>query len=152
MAEAMDTSSPLDPGSLSHKCLLDEFRAWKEEDKEDNAANRRNADKMIALARAEQDADEGGKTSLVFDICLGGQQSFTLHCPLNYPRYSVDEENFFVEAESAPGLQLWCNALNEYLLDSGGRLGLSAILNKGLSLYSSADQVSSVEARCSSPK
>ena len=26
------------------------------------------------------------------------------------------EENFFIEAE--PGLQLWCNALNEYILDS----------------------------------
>ena len=42
-----------------------------------------------------------------------------------------------MEADS--GLQLWCNALNEYLLDTDGRLSLSNILNKGLSLYSSAD-------------
>jgi len=33
-----------------------------------------------------------------------------------------------------------CNALNEYLLDSDGVLTLSDILDKGLSLYSSADQ------------
>ncbi len=34
---------------------------------------------------------------------------------------------------------MWCNALNEYLLDSDEQLSLSSILNKGLSLYSSAD-------------
>lgn len=34
---------------------------------------------------------------------------------------------------------MWCNALNEYLLDSDDQLTLSSILNKGLSLYSSAD-------------
>ncbi len=62
---------------------------------------------------------------------------FTLHCPPRYPDYSNDE-NFFVEA-SGSGLQLWCNALNEYLLDTDGHLSLSAILNKGLSLYSAAD-------------
>ena len=34
---------------------------------------------------------------------------------------------------------MWCNALNEFLLDTDGQLTLSAILDKGLSLYSSAD-------------
>ena len=34
---------------------------------------------------------------------------------------------------------MWCNALNEYLLDTDGQLSLSAILDKGLSLYSAAD-------------
>jgi hypothetical protein len=32
----------------------------------------------------------------------------------------LQDENFFVEAE--PGLQLWCNALNEFLLDSSDSL------------------------------
>lgn len=36
---------------------------------------------------------------------------------------------------------MWCNALNEFLLDySDGRLTLSAILNKGISLYGSTDE------------
>ena len=75
--------------------------------------------------------------TLSFFFRLDKQQSFTLHCPVKYPDYD-DEDNFFVETES--GIQLWCNALNEYLLDSDRKLTLSAILNKGLSLYSSADQ------------
>ena len=29
--EAMDTSSPLDPGTLSHRALINEFKAWKAE-------------------------------------------------------------------------------------------------------------------------
>ena len=88
--------------------------------------------------QTEQDADDGGKTSIFFEI--GGTQHFTLHCPLLYPEYPTDEENFFVEA-SESGLQLWCNALNEYILDfTGGRPSLSTILNKGVGLYSSADQ------------
>ena len=79
--------------------------------------------------------DEDGKTSLEFSI-EASEQKFTLHCPSHYPNYSSDD-NFFVEADS--GLQMWCNALNEYLLDSDDQLTLSSILNKGLSLYSSAD-------------
>ena len=82
------------------------------------------------------DADDN-EDSLSFCFKLEGQKSFTLHCPLKYPDYD-DEDNFFVETES--GIQLWCNALNEFLLDSDRKLTLSAILNKGLSLYSSADQ------------
>jgi len=34
--------------------------------------------------------------------------------------FLLQDENFFVEAE--PGLQLWCNALNEFLLDSSDSL------------------------------
>lgn len=75
--------------------------------------------------------------TLSFSFQLDRHQSFTLHCPVKYPDYD-DEDNFFVETES--GIQLWCNALNEYLLDSDRKLTLAAILNKGLSLYSSADQ------------
>lgn len=88
---------------------------------------------------------DDGKTSLVFD--LDGKQAFTLHCPYQYPDYE-SEDNFFVEADS--GLQLWCNALNEYLLDSDSRLSLAVILQKGLSLYSSADRPSGSTASSSS--
>ncbi len=72
---------------------------------------------------------------------------FTLHCPLNYPAYKSDDDNFFVEAEY--GLHAWCNALNEYLLDSDSVLTLGDILNKGLSLYSSADQANAAAAAAS---
>ncbi len=90
----------------------------------------------------QQDSDDG-KTSLRFRLTSSGL-SFTLHCPLQYPRYSIDEDNFFVEADY--GLHAWCNALNEYLLDSVGVLSLADILNKGLSLYSSADQAAAAAA------
>ena len=82
-----------------------------------------------------QTRTDDGKTSLDFSI-EASEQKFTLHCPSHYPNYGNDD-NFFVEADS--GLQMWCNALNEYLLDSDEQLSLSSILNKGLSLYSSAD-------------
>ena len=49
---------------------------------------------------------------------IEGLQTFTLYCPSHYPEYNHHEDNFFVEAEL--GLQLWCNALNEYLLDTAG--------------------------------
>jgi hypothetical protein len=42
-------------------------------------------------------------------------QRFTLHCPTAYPT-DYQDDNFFVEADSS--LQLWCNALNEFLLDT----------------------------------
>ena len=88
----------------------------------------------FTLFQAHTD-DEDGKTSLEFSI-EASEQKFTLHCPFNYPNYGSDD-NFFVEADS--DLQMWCNALNEYLLDTDGQLSLSAILDKGLSLYSAAD-------------
>ena len=98
-----------------------------------------------SIFQTEQDAEDGGKTSIFFEI--GGSQHFTLHCPLLYPEYPTDEENFFVEA-SESGLQLWCNALNEYILDfTGGRPSLSTILSKGVGLYSSADQAAADPSR-----
>ena len=51
------------------------------------------------------------RVSLLFS--LDNSQGFTLHCPSHYPDYTLHEDNFFVEADS--GLQLWCNALNEFL-------------------------------------
>lgn len=112
--EAMDTSSP-DP-------LLEEFNTWAK-------------DQKINIELKEFSKDEDGKVSIKFVIDKG--QEFVLHCPLHYPNYQDD--NFFVEAD--PSLQLWCNALNEFLLDSGEQLSLTCILNKGVSLYSSADSI-----------
>ena len=51
---------------------------------------------------------------------------------------SIKDDNFFVEADSS--LHQWCNALNEFLLDSDCKLDLGAILSKGTSLYSSKDR------------
>ena len=42
--------------------------------------------------------------------------------------------------EAPSCLQLWGNALNEFLLDSEDQLSLTAILSKGSSLYSSKDR------------
>jgi baculoviral IAP repeat-containing protein 6 len=55
----------------------------------------------------------------VLIFCIEGLQNFTLYCPCHYPEYNSSEDNFFVEADL--GLQLWCNALNEYLLDTAGK-------------------------------
>ena len=65
-------------------------------------------------------------------------ESFTLRCPPSYPHYDTTQDNFFVEAPSC--LQLWGNALNEFLLDSQDQLSLVSILSKGCSLYSSKDR------------
>ena len=65
----------------------------------------------------QSQSDEDGKCILIFSI--EGLQNFTLYCPINYPEYNCVEDNFFVEADQ--GLQLWCNALNEYLLDTAGK-------------------------------
>ena len=90
----------------------------------------------ILLSIFQTKTDEDGKTSLEFSI-EASEQKFTLHCPCHYPNYIISDDNFFVEADS--DLQMWCNALNEFLLDTDSQLSLSAILDKGLSLYSSAD-------------
>jgi len=88
--------------------------------------------KIISLDQVERDTD--GKASMHFKI--DSNQNFTLHCPTSYPDYHDD--NFFVEAPCS--LQLWCNALNEFLLDSSCQLSLGTILSKGSSLYSSKDR------------
>jgi len=115
-----------EPGQANpaRQALVDEYNCW---------ASTAAQDKDIKL---QQTVDEEGKTRLEFR--LDSRQDFTLHCPLNYPEYRSDDENFFVEAKC--DLSAWCNALNEYLLDTAGVLTLSDILDKGLSLYSSADQ------------
>ncbi|XP_023334729.1 uncharacterized protein LOC111706168 [Eurytemora carolleeae] len=117
--EDMDTSDCSDP-------LLSEFTGWQTEPSCSDSP-----EKIISLKKISRTED--GKATIIFII--DKNQHFTLYCPLNYPNYQ--EENFFIEAE--PGLQLWCNALNEYILDSTDTLSLSCILNKSLSLYSTRD-------------
>ena len=139
----MDTSSPR--GSTSDdSSLVDEYNSWR---KTDSHSIKLREVRLIQFILShchltkifsyifQTRTNEDGKTSLEFSI-EASEQKFTLHCPSHYPDYGNDD-NFFVEADS--GLQLWCNALNEYLLDTDGQLSLSAILNKGLSLYSAAD-------------
>ena len=83
--------------------LSSEFRAWRKECAP--------VSDLISLHEVSQDED--GVRNIVFAI---DSRKFQLRCPGNYPKY--EDDNFFVEAPSS--LQLWCNALNEYLLDSTG--------------------------------
>ena len=115
--EDMDTGET----SPGEDLLTVEFKDWC-----------RGEDKLISLDQVVRDGE--GKASL--QLIIDNSQSFTLHCPTNYPDYQDD--NFFVEAPCA--LQLWCNALNEFLLDSACQLSLGTILSKGTSLYSSKDR------------
>jgi hypothetical protein len=61
---------------------------------------------------------DGDKVALTF--ALDGRV-LSLLCPAAYPHYNNAEDNFFVEASH--GLELWANALNEYLLDTDGESG-----------------------------
>nr|CAD7196419.1 unnamed protein product [Timema douglasi] len=71
---------------------------------------------------------EDGRICL--NLTIGKGQEFLIICPLNYPNY---DDNFFVEA--VPKLQLWCNELNEFILDSDEVLSLTHVLNKADSSY-----------------
>eukprot|EP00090_Calanus_glacialis_P046596 TRINITY_DN9229_c0_g1_i1.p1 TRINITY_DN9229_c0_g1~~TRINITY_DN9229_c0_g1_i1.p1 ORF type:complete len:1000 (-),score=433.85 TRINITY_DN9229_c0_g1_i1:164-3163(-) len=115
--EDMDTGE----ASVEEDSLVVEFNEWSSGEK-----------KIISLDQVVRDVE--GKASL--HLKIDSKQSFTLHCPTNYPDYQDD--NFFVEAPCS--LQLWCNALNEFLLDSSCQLSLGTILSKGTSLYSSKDR------------
>ena len=110
--------------SPDHDSLMSEFQSWRRKQVQES---------LMVLDKIDRDPD--GTASLHFRI---DHQNFTLRCPPNYPHYEHIDDNFFVEASSC--LQLWCNALNEFLLDSGARLTLSTILSKGSSLYSSKDR------------
>jgi len=119
--EEMDTGEACTDGECVDDSLMLEFNEWSSGEK-----------KIIKLEQVERDGE--GKASLHFKIDTN--QNFTLHCPTSYPDYQDD--NFFVEAPCS--LQLWCNALNEFLLDSSCQLSLGTILSKGTSLYSSKDR------------
>jgi len=103
-------------------CLREEFSRWSV-----------NEEKNIQLISIERDGTDRVSVTCVIDE----NQGFVLYCPSGYPNYQEDD-NFFVEADSS--LQLWCNALNEFLLDSVAPLRLPDILGKGASLYSCKDR------------
>ncbi|KAK7866626.1 hypothetical protein R5R35_011533 [Gryllus longicercus] len=62
---------------------------------------------------------------------MGRNKTFTLFCPALYPNH--EDNVFFVEA--TPSLQLWCNTINEFILDSDSLLSLETILYKAAALY-----------------
>ena len=98
----LDSSSTATDSMGETDDLTAEFRAWRAETP---------ATDLINLEEVSQAED--GVMSMVFSI---DSRKFQLRCPGNYPHY--EDDNFFVEAPSS--LQLWCNALNEFLLDSSG--------------------------------
>jgi len=102
-----------------------EFKSW--------CSSNPNLSSIINLKSAQQD-DDGVKN---VEFLIDSKQSFILRCPQDYPKYQDD--NFFVEASSS--LQLWSNALNEFLLDSSDNLHIGAILSKACSLYSYDDSM-----------
>jgi len=121
---------------MSPDSLKSEFQSWSQKQLQES---------LIVLDNIERDSE--GTASLHFRI---DYQSFTLRCPPNYPHYEPSDDNFFVEAPSC--LQLWCNVLNEFLLDSGARLSLASILNKGSSLYSRKDRTEMMDYEDNSDK
>jgi baculoviral IAP repeat-containing protein 6 len=103
------------------ECLSVEFEAWTSS----LPVERHNE---IVLLDSETTADGVSLTML-----LDREHEFSLMCPANYPSHS---DNFFATSSSA---RLWCNALNEYLLDSPSPLRLHQVLNKALELHSSRE-------------
>ena len=116
--------------------LYQEFHAWKQ-----NQTNQQNLE-LRQIIQSDHDSDE----KVTMKLSIGAKEElFTMTCPLNYPNYDQESDNFFVESiDIDTDLQVWCNALNEYLLDSGRRLTLANILNKGLSLFASNDSVQTI--------
>ena len=125
------TSRPSSREAIKKSVMNIEFHDWQQS----NFVTRQ----RIRLKRSQINPD--ATTTLEFDIGET-EQTFSLQCPPNYPSYE-SEDNFFVETQS--DLQVWCNTLNEYILDSGKHLYLNDILDKGLSLYSSGDAASKTE-------
>ena len=124
-------------GQVVKNKLSEEFYAWKQ-----NQTNHTN----LELKQIIQQSDHDNEGKVTLKLSIGAKaELFTLICPLNYPDYEQESENFFVESMGInTDLQVWCNALNEYLLDSGRRLTLANILNKGISLFASNDSVQSI--------
>ena len=116
--------------------MYEEFHAW-----EKDHTNQR----ILELKQIGQADHDETEEKMTLKLSIGAKAEFFLTCPLNYPNYDPESDNFYVETIGIDSdLQVWCNALNEYLLDSGRRLTLANILNKGLSLYASNDSVQTI--------
>ena len=100
----MATNAHDDESDNFEEIIRAEFKSW--------CSTNPNLSSIINLKSAQKD-DDGVKN---VEFLIDSKQSFTLRCPQDYPKYHDD--NFFVEASSS--LQLWSNALNEFLLDSSG--------------------------------
>jgi len=128
-ANSLDDDTAMNEDSVHFEALIrTEFESWCSSNPQFN--------NVINLIKVE--SDEGVKT---IEFLIDSKQSFTLRCPQDYPKYHDD--NFFVEASSS--LQLWSNALNEFLLDSSDNLHIGIILCKACSLYSSKDNDDSMD-------
>lgn len=98
-----------------------------------------NAMKLLHSEYEKWAKANGNNFSLVSESIVDGQinlefvidseTKFKIICPSGYPNY---EDNFFVESSSH---DLWCNCLNEFILDSNKKHTLDVILNKAHSLY-----------------
>ncbi|KAK2179061.1 hypothetical protein NP493_516g01000 [Ridgeia piscesae] len=103
--------------------LQQEFKTWQE-----NTGN-----DYIFLLETGRAPDDSGWLSML----LGSEHRFKLHCPLGYPE-QTEKEHFYVEAGTA--VNLWANTLNEFLLDTAGRLSLTKVLDKAASLYTHGER------------
>ncbi|XP_062509356.1 baculoviral IAP repeat-containing protein 6-like isoform X2 [Corticium candelabrum] len=108
------------------ECLSAEFESW-------SLAQPPERQNGIVLLDTVATGDRISMTML-----LDSEHEFLLQCPTNYPSHS---DNFFVNTSSSTA-KLWCNALNEYVLDSPAPLTLHQILNKALDLYGSKLSIS----------
>ncbi|XP_077981781.1 uncharacterized protein LOC144436793 [Glandiceps talaboti] len=106
--------------------LLEEFELWQ---------NDTGSEAIFLLENGSQ--EDGG---ILLQLLLAGEYEFRLLCPTDYPHH---EDNFFVE--SGPAVRLWCNALNEYLLDAPTRLMLKDVLNKAVNLHGNSGKIASPE-------
>jgi len=111
------------PREAARKCLLKELCEWKKKPR-------------CSVTLLKENVCEDGR--LLLKISMGPEKVFSLYCPYNYP---ADDGNFFVETESVN--HLWCNSLNEFILDASERLTLSAVLDKAFSL-----DLSTVDSPC----
>ncbi|XP_069681648.1 baculoviral IAP repeat-containing protein 6-like [Periplaneta americana] len=100
---------------IGERQLLTEFATWAEH-------------KGHVIKLLQHSICDDGRVCL--ELSIGTDKRFSLLCPAEYPHY---EDHFFVEATAC--LQFWCNALNEFILDSTVLLSLEAILDKAASLY-----------------
>nr|XP_006820908.1 PREDICTED: uncharacterized protein LOC102805518 [Saccoglossus kowalevskii] len=96
--------------------LLEEFEIW---------LNETDSETIFLL---ESGSQQDG--CVLLQLLLAAEHEFRLLCPSGYPNH---EDNFFVEA--GPAVRLWCNALNEYLLDAPSILTLKEVLNKAVMLH-----------------
>ncbi|XP_065835083.1 probable ubiquitin-conjugating enzyme protein 17 [Oscarella lobularis] len=99
--------------------LTSEFDAWSASLPDEQ----RNVIVLIDVETAQE--------NISVKLLLDGEHDFALLCPSDYPTHS---DNLLVESST---MGIWCNTVNEYLLDASSPLTLAQALTKGLHLYGS---------------